>query len=429
MSTSTLSAVDADTGNKIPLVTFDDANGNTAVGHVVLAGTPLVPVAPGNPLPVADSAAEAALATLGTNTAATMTAAGTPSDAAWAGSGAGTLVALLKALYGELAGTLTSTITGVTTVSGAGAVGTAPSNPPLSVSGVDAQGLKRQFLTDGNGVIQVAQASPLPTGTNTIGSVTVSGTSAVTVENFPAMQPVSGTVTANQGGAPWSMSLAAGSIVGIAGTPTVTVGNLPTTQAVSGTVVLGAGSQVIGTVGITGTVAVADSAGEASLATIAANTAGLATATGQASALTQQSATATASGTPADAAYSGSGSGSLIALLKGIFAEEATGNTSLTTIATNTAAPAPRVLVSRSVATTAAGTSSALVAANAARRLLRVQAPQGSGVWLNLLGGTAGANAPDCLYLAPGDVFEGQDTNAATYWCATGGLVLSAWEA
>ena len=444
MSTSTLSAVDADTGNKIPLVTFDDANGNTAVGHVVLAGTPLVPVAPGNPLPVADSAAEAALATLGTNTAATMTAAGTPSDAAWAGSGAGTLVALLKALYGELAGTLTSTITGVTTVSGAGAVGTAPSNPPLSVSGVDAQGLKRQFLTDGNGVIQVAQASPLPTGTNTIGSVTVSGTSAVTVENFPAMQPVSGTVTANQGGAPWSMSLAAGSIVGIAGTPTVTVGNfpvtqvvsgtvtvgnLPTTQAVSGTVVLGAGSQVIGTVGITGTVAVADSAGEASLATIAANTAGLATATGQVSALTQQSATATASGTPADAAYSGSGSGSLIALLKGIFAEEATGNTSLTAIAANTAAPAPRVLVSRSVATTAAGTSSALVAANAARRLLRVQAPQGSGVWLNLLGGTAGANAPDCLYLAPGDVFEGQDTNAATYWCATGGLVLSAWEA
>ena len=87
------------------------------------------------------------------------------------------------------------------------------------------------------------------------------------------------------------------------------------------------------------------------------------------------------------------------------------------------------MLVSRSVASTAASASTTLVAANAARRLLRVQAPQGAGVWLNLLGGTAGTNGPDCLYLAPGDVFEGQDTNAATYWCATGGLVLSAWEA
>ncbi len=289
----------------------------------MLVGAPLAPIAPGNPLPVADSAAEAALVTLGTNTAATMAAAGTPADAAWTGSGAGTLVALLKALYGEVTGTLTSTITGVTTVSGTGAIGTTPTTSPVSVSGVDAQGLKRQILTDGNGIVQVAQVTALPAGTNTIGSVTVSGT------------------------------------------PTVTVGNLPATQTVSGTVVLGAGSQSIGTVGVTGTVAVADSTSAASLATIAANT----------------------------------------------------------------TAPTTRVLVSRSVASTAAGATTALVAANPARRLLRVQAPQGAGVWLNLLGGAAGANAPDCLYLTPGDVFEGQDTNAVSYWCATGGLVLSAWEA
>jgi hypothetical protein len=255
MSTSTLSAVDAQTGNKVSLATFQDASGNTAVGHVALAGTSFAPVSPGNPFPVADSAAEASLATIGTNTATTAAAAGTPADAAWGGNGSGTLVALIKALYGKLAGTLTASLTG-----------------------------------------------SLPAGTNALGSVSVS--------NLPAIQPVSGMV------------------------------------------------------GVSGTVAVQDSAAEASLATIA----------------------------------------------------------------TNTAAPAARVLASRSAASTVAGGSTALVSANAGRRLLRVQAPQGAGVWLNLLGGTAGANALDCLYLAPGDVFEGQDTNAVTYWCATGGLILSAWE-
>lgn len=40
-------------------------------------------------------------------------------------------------------------------VSGAAAVGSAPTNPPLSVSGVDGGGLKRHILTDTGGVVQV----------------------------------------------------------------------------------------------------------------------------------------------------------------------------------------------------------------------------------------------------------------------------------
>lgn len=330
MSTSMLSAVDAQTGTKIPLATFQDANGNTAVGHVALVGASLAPVSPGNPLPVSDSAAETALSTVGTNTAVTANAVGTPADVAWNGNGSGTLVAVLKALYGRLAGTLTASLAG-----------------------------------------------PLPAGTNALGSVSIS--------NLPATQAVSGTLTAGQGGA-WTVGLASGATVGVAalpalppgsntignvgitGTPAVTVSNFPATQPVSGSVSISnfpVTQPVSGTIGVSGTVAVQDSAAGASLATIA----------------------------------------------------------------TNTAAPAARVLASRSVASTVASASTVLVGANAARRLLRVQAPQGAGVWLNLLGGVAGSGGLDCLYLAPGDVFEGQDTNAVTYWCATGGLILSAWEA
>lgn len=80
----------------------------------------------------------------------------------------------------------------------------------------------------GGGATTVVQ----PTASLLNATVVVSGTVSVSVANFPAIQPVSGTVTANQGTAPW---------------------------VVSGTVVLGAGAAAIGTVGVTGTVAVTQS--------------------------------------------------------------------------------------------------------------------------------------------------------------------------
>jgi hypothetical protein len=65
------------------------------------------------------------------------------------------------------------------------------------------------------------------TGTAQVtGTVALSGTPTVNVGNFPSAQTVSGTVAATQSGA-WS--------VGITGTPTVTVGNFPASQPVTGT--------------------------------------------------------------------------------------------------------------------------------------------------------------------------------------------------
>ena len=63
----------------------------------------------------------------------------------------------------------------------------------------------------GDAQVDVVSLPSLPAGGNTIGSVDIGGTlpafaatPTVDVGNFPATQPVSGTVTADQGGAPWS---------------------------------------------------------------------------------------------------------------------------------------------------------------------------------------------------------------------------------
>ena len=88
------------------------------------------------------------------------------------------------------------------------------------------------------------------------------------------------------------------------------------------------------------------------LGTIATNTTGAATAANQTTGNTSAAATATGVGTPADTAWSGSGSGSLVALLKAVFTSitslisnttglatatnQGTTNTSLATIVTNT---------------------------------------------------------------------------------------------
>lgn len=95
---------------------------------------------------------------------------------------------------------------------------------------------------------------------------------------------------------------------------------------------------------------------------------------------------------------------------------------------TLTVAPAGFTLVSHSISSTVASASTSLVAANAARKLLRVMAPQGAGLWLNLLGGTAGQSLSDCVYVPPGALYESRDTNAVTYWCGTAALVIPAFE-
>ena len=82
---------------------------------------------------------------------------------------------------------------GSITVGGVSAVGVAPVNPPVGVSGVDAGGLKRTFLTDTSGRLEIdtAQSLPLPTGASTSALQTTGNTSLSTIvtntSNIPAV--------------------------------------------------------------------------------------------------------------------------------------------------------------------------------------------------------------------------------------------------
>ncbi len=69
------------------------------------------------------------------------------------------------------------------------------------------------------------------------------------------------------------------------------------------------------------------------------------------------------------------------------------------------AIPVSGAPVSRSLAVPAQQ-STMLFVANPYRRYLAFQAPQGSALWINLLGGPAAPNAPDCVYFAPGTFYE-----------------------
>lgn len=154
-------------GANMNIGAYKNANGDIVTGSVPLvAGSP---VATGNPLPISSA---------GT---------GTPSDTAWAGSGDGSVVSVLKALWAKLGTTLSTalkvggadlsaanpapvklgdgtnavqvTAQGSLVVSGQTAVGSAPVAPPLSVSGTDAGGLKRHLLTDATGALQVVSGA------------------------------------------------------------------------------------------------------------------------------------------------------------------------------------------------------------------------------------------------------------------------------
>ena len=81
---------------------------------------------------------------------------------------------------------------GSITVSGISAVGVAPVNPPVGISGTDAGGLKRSFLTDTSGRLEIdtIQSLPLPTG-----AATESTLSAINTRDSDIV--ASGSVTAS----------------------------------------------------------------------------------------------------------------------------------------------------------------------------------------------------------------------------------------
>jgi hypothetical protein len=94
-------------------------------------------------------------------------------------------------------------------------------------------------------------------------------------------------------------------------------------------------------------------------------------------------------------------------------------------------------LVSHSVTSTAAGASTALMSANAARKYLYIgSAYNVAGVafhdiWVNPLGGTAGVGLPDCVPILGGTYYESASKSwigAITYFDAVGGNELTAFE-
>jgi hypothetical protein len=132
---------------------------------------------------------------------------------------------------------------------------------------------------------------------------------------------------------------------------------------------------------------------------IVAPVAGGSTASNQTAEIAVQQSLYQALGTQADPAYV-NGAGSIVALLKGIFASGPGGN--------GTAGGNP---VSRSLA--AVGQQSVqLFVANPSRKYLAFQAPAGSYIWVNFIGGPAAPNGVDCAYFSAGTMYEsGQFVN------------------
>ena len=146
---------------------------------------------------------------------------------------------------------------------------------------------------------------------------------------------------------------------------------------------------------------------------------GSATSANQQTQVAAEQASAQALGGPADTPYAG-GSGSVTSVLKSVWSVLGAGVSAI---------PVGGVPVSRSLSVTAAQTTT-LFPVNPARRYLSFQVPQGSYVWINLLGGTAAPNAIDCAYFAPGTFYEsGQYVNrgAITVYSPVA-AVISAWE-
>ena len=110
----------------------------------------------------------------------------------------------------------------------------------------------------------------------------------------------------------------------------------------------------------------------------------------------------------------------MVALLKGVFAALTTGIT---------ASPASGNLLSRSAAV-AASQSTQLFPPNAMRHSLAFQAPPGSALWVNFLGGVAAPNGTDCVQLTAGTLYESAQfvTRGAVTVYAPVAVSIAAWE-
>lgn len=145
----------------------------------------------------------------------------------------------------------------------------------------------------------------------------------------------------------------------------------------------------------------------------------LASSINQATQILSEQSIAAASGTPQDTPYT-AGAGSTIALLKGLFSAFTTGIS---------AGPANGNLTSRSASIPAAQ-STQLFPANTARHAFALQAPAGSALWVNFLGGVAAPNGTDCVQLGAGALYESGQfvTRSAVTVYTPIAASIAAWE-
>lgn len=193
----------------------------------------------GTPIPISGSV-------VANNASVSTTGTAVPASATYGGMNVGGTLTGLQGTAGGLkvdGSASTQPVSGTVTAN--------QGSPPWTVTGTGTLG------TPAAGVVTIqggtAMTPVLATGTGTAGSaaagvVTVQGITSMTpllVNGSGSTQPVSGTVTANQGGAPWSVTgtgtagtAAAGvvSIQGIASMTAVKVDGSASTQPVSGTV-------------------------------------------------------------------------------------------------------------------------------------------------------------------------------------------------
>lgn len=102
--------------------------------------------------------------------------------------------------------------------------------------------------------ISIADGQQAAIQSDSTGHLLTNTTGTVAVSNFPSTQPISGTVTANEGGAPWTQSIVqGGNTATVSAAGALKVDGSASTQPISGTVVANAGTGNFNVIQATGT--------------------------------------------------------------------------------------------------------------------------------------------------------------------------------
>lgn len=345
-TTTTLTILDGDGQIQTVLAEVNTAGNLTPHAVIAIEGTP---VAVGTPLPTADAAADAAL--------------GNPADAIYPGSGSGSMISLLKGILATNAPP-----TGLAT-----AVNQAAQLVQESSTAAGVGSPADTAWTSGSGTLVALLKA-------TVAAINAQSSEGNATAALQTSQLIQLTATASATGTQADTAWTTGSGSQIALLKAV-VGALTGTQAVSDATSHTTLASILAAV--QGTLAVSDSAthtaiGATNTAIAATNTALAGTLntsdatshTSLATIVTETTATVTGIGGVADTAWSGSGSASSIAALKAIYGKvagtlatnDATGNTALGTIVTETTASAVALGTPADVAWTSGnGTAIALL--------------------------------------------------------------------